>query len=121
MTSMRDLDDVERENELRAQGYGPADRDKLRGELAERLSEICGCAEESGNNPHEEEADDLLPLIAEHTAAAVAAERERVAAAIEAMPCGHTQGTPWITDVHIGYERALDDAASIAREEHTDG
>lgn len=65
-----------------------SDRDELRDRLAETLcspSHRGTSTQASDLGPcafHQAQADDLLPLIDEDTAAAVAAERERIAAAI---------------------------------------
>lgn len=61
-----------------------------------------------------EDIDALLPLIREHTATAVAAERERIAVAIKADLAA-------MPNPHKTFELGIKHAARIAREEHADG
>lgn len=91
---------------------GPADRDELRNRLAATLTAQW---QFDSDNRAEDVIDALLPLIDEHTADAVMAERERIAQAIEAVRQQDSElGGP------AAASAAFREAARIAREEHAD-
>lgn len=105
---------------------GPADKDELRNRLARAVrsrlfhDDIDSVSIGRDTSYPESLADALLPLIREHTAATVAAERERVAAAIEAIECDH-YGIPCIDDDPCDQHLIIRDALRIIWEEPADG
>lgn len=90
---------------------GPADRDELRDRLILAIEDAPTIADAADLVD-----DHVLPLVRDEIAAAVAAERERIAQAIEATRRQDAElGGP------AAASAAFREAARIAREEHTDG